>query len=464
MNFIEKLTAASRRNRSLLCVGLDPRPELLPARYRAAADPLLAWNLDIIAQTAEFAAAYKPNIAFYETLGRRGYDLLEATLRAIPPATPVIMDAKRGDIGSTAAAYATAIFDHWGADAVTLSPYLGPDSIEPFAAYADRYLFLLAHTSNPGAAALQELPSPARPLYLRLAASFTDWSAHNNIGLVVGATFPQAIAQVRAAAPDAWFLIPGVGAQGGDLEAAVRAGLRTDRSGVLINVSRGISLAAEMAEIANTLCRRINASVAAGPLALPDPARMLVETLIKLDAIRFGDFLLASGQRSPIYIDLRRVIGSPAAMRDLAAIYAGLLAPLTSDRIAAVPYGALPIAAVVSQATGLPLIYPRKQAKEHGLRRPVEGIYNEGENIVLVEDLVTSGGSVLDAAKTLRSAGLIVTDAVVFLDRLSGAGEKLANEGIRLHAAVDMNGLQETLLALGKISAAQRDALQRGRR
>jgi len=463
MNFFEKLTAAGRRNHSLLCVGLDPRPEQLPERYRFADDPLLAWNLDIIAQTADFAAAYKPNIAFYEALGRRGYDLLEATMGAVPPDIPVIMDAKRGDIGSTAAAYATAIFDRWGADAVTLSPYLGLDSVEPFAAYTDRGLFLLTHTSNPGAAALQERPTPTQPLYLRLAASLADWSAHGNIGLVVGATFPAAIARVRAVAPEAWFLIPGVGAQGGDLEAAVRAGLRADGAGVLINVSRGISLAEEMGATADRLRRRINAAVAAGPVAPPDPARELIGTLIDLEAIRFGDFLLASGKRSPIYIDLRRVIGSPSAMRRLANIYAGLLASLTADRLAAVPYGALPIAAVASQATGLPLIYPRKQAKAHGLRRPVEGIYQAGERVVLVEDLVTSGGSVLDAAETLRTAGLAVSDAVVFLDRLSGARERLAEAGIRLHAALDMDQLLETLSAMGKISAAQRDALRGNR-
>ncbi len=220
MGFFTKLQAAVERNHSLLCVGLDPNPAQAPARYRAAdgnpAATIVAWNRAIIAQTQDLVCAYKPNIAFYEALGASGMAALRQTLALIPPHIPVLLDAKRGDIGSTAEAYARACFDDLGVDGVTLSPYLGKDSIEPFARYADKGLFVLCHTSNPGAGEFQELEiadwrtldrEPNQPLYIHVARTATAWSP--NVGLVVGATFPQAIADVRSAAPQAWFLVPG---------------------------------------------------------------------------------------------------------------------------------------------------------------------------------------------------------------------------------------------------------------
>ena len=234
MGFFTKLQAAVERNNSLLCVGLDPNPAQAPARYQAAdgnpTETIVAWNRAIIAQTQDLVCAYKPNIAFYEALGAPGMEALRQTLALIPPHIPVLLDAKRGDIGSTAEAYARACFDDLGVDGVTLSPYLGKDSVEPFARHADKGLFVLCHTSNPGAGEFQELEiadwrtldrEPNQPLYIHVARTVTAWSP--NVGLVVGATFPQAIADVRSAAPQAWFLVPGIGAQGGDLEATLAA-------------------------------------------------------------------------------------------------------------------------------------------------------------------------------------------------------------------------------------------------
>ena len=257
MTFFDKLHAAIERNDSLLCVGLDPNPDQLPERYRSGdtaenlVDGLLSWNRAIVESTSDLVCAYKPNIAFYEALGLPGQQLLRETLALVPDDLPVILDAKRGDIGSTATAYARACFEELGVDAVTLSPYLGRESIEPFAAYGDKGLFVLCHTSNASAGELQALEisdwrtldrEPNQPLYLHVARAATGWSP--NVCLVVGATYPDALRAVREAAPQTWFLVPGIGAQGGD-PALLTAGLRDDGLGIIVNASRGISRAEE---------------------------------------------------------------------------------------------------------------------------------------------------------------------------------------------------------------------------
>jgi orotidine 5'-phosphate decarboxylase subfamily 2 len=234
---------------SLLCVGLDPHPNDLPAPTAEAAREFC---LRIIKATAAYAAAFKPNAAFFEMYGPEGWAALRDVIGAVKAESerrgsmiPVILDAKRGDIASTAEAYAKSAFESLGVHAITLNPYLGRDSIEPFLSYKEKGVFLLCKTSNPGAADLQDLPvSPSgTPLYEHVAHLAQGWNSGNNIGLVVGATQPAALERVRAAAHDLWFLVPGVGAQGGDLETALRLGLRSDRRGVLVNISRGISRA-----------------------------------------------------------------------------------------------------------------------------------------------------------------------------------------------------------------------------
>lgn len=255
MSFFDKLMVAAARNESLLCVGLDPTPTGLPARYRSEngdlAAGLLRWHLAILEETADLVCAYKPNIAFYEALGEAGMALLRETVAAVPSGVPVILDAKRGDMGSTATAYAKACFEVYGADAVTLSPYQGGDSVAPFAAYAGKGLFVLCHTSNPSSLEFQTLDAGGRPLYLHVAETAIRWSP--NVGLVMGATYPEAMRAVRALTPDTWFLVPGVGTQGGDLAEAVQAGLRADGMGMVINASRSVAQAddhrAQAAEI-----------------------------------------------------------------------------------------------------------------------------------------------------------------------------------------------------------------------
>jgi orotidine-5'-phosphate decarboxylase len=232
VNYFDCLAARSRAAGTLVCVGLDPAFE----RHRVEEVP--AYNRAIIEATAPYAAAFKPNIAFYEQWGLPGLRALEETLAAIPPDIPVIGDVKRGDISSTAAAYARAMFDYWGFDAVTLSGYLGRDAVDPFLDYAGKGVYVLCRTSNPGAAELQGLPlAGGRPVFEEVALRATSWSPR--VGLVVGATAPAELARVRAIAPAASLLVPGVGAQGGSAgEVVAAAGAEPGR--LVVNASRSI--------------------------------------------------------------------------------------------------------------------------------------------------------------------------------------------------------------------------------
>jgi uridine monophosphate synthetase len=252
---------------SLLCVGLDPHVSDLKSPSPASA---LDFCLNLVKQTAPYAAAFKPNAAFFEVFGAEGWTALKQVIEAIDEESkrlgsliPVVLDAKRGDIASTAEAYAKSAFETLGAHCITLSPYLGKDSIDPFLSYPEKGVFLLCKTSNAGSGDLQDIlvtidnrpstmegdtssivhgPSSVH-LYEHVAKLAQSWNTKNNIGLVVGATHVDALKRVRAAAPDLWFLSPGVGTQGGELEAALKAGLRKDGKGMLIPISRGISRA-----------------------------------------------------------------------------------------------------------------------------------------------------------------------------------------------------------------------------
>ena len=243
--FLEKRVDDSS---SLLCIGLDPHADDLSS---PAADSARDFCLDLVKQTARFAAAFKPNAAFFELFGAEGWTALKQVVEAINAESnrlgsriPIILDAKRGDIASTAEAYATSAFENLGVDCITLSPYLGKDSIEPFIRDSEKGIFLLCKTSNPGSGDLQDLVlSDGSLLYEYVARLAQSWNIQNNIGLVVGATHVEALTRVRAAATDLWFLAPGVGAQGGELESALKAGLRRDGKGMLINVSRSIARA-----------------------------------------------------------------------------------------------------------------------------------------------------------------------------------------------------------------------------
>ena len=264
MNFIEKLTSLARKNKSLLCIGLDPDPELIPDKVG-----VFEFNKAIIDATSDLVCAYKPNLAFYEALGNEGLTALKRTVDYIPDDIPVIADAKRGDIGNTARAYARTIFANFNFDAATVSPYLGFDSIEPFIQYRDKGVFILCRTSNAGAVDFQalrcEVENGYRPLFEIVALKAGQWNTHGNIGLVVGATYPEELRLIRQNHPDMPLLIPGIGAQGGDLALTVRYGVDAQGEKAIINSSRQIIYAspgkdfAEAAQrAASTLRDQIN--------------------------------------------------------------------------------------------------------------------------------------------------------------------------------------------------------------
>jgi orotidine-5'-phosphate decarboxylase len=240
MTFAERLAQAHHSSGSLVCVGLDPDPARLPRDL--GADPIYAFNRRIVDATAEFAAAYKPQIAFYGALGAESQ--LAASIRYIRERAPtalVILDAKRNDIGNTAEAYVREAFDRYDADAVTVNPYMGEDSVRPFLARPDRGAVLLCRTSNTGAHDFQDLLVDGVPLYRRVAeCAAARWNEFGNLMLVVGATYPREMADLRRAHPEVPFLVPGIGAQGGDLDATLAAGLDARGAGLLISSSRGL--------------------------------------------------------------------------------------------------------------------------------------------------------------------------------------------------------------------------------
>jgi uridine monophosphate synthetase len=335
----------------------------------------------------------------------------------------------------------------------------------------------------------------AQTVWEQVAALAAAWNERDNLGLVVGATYPDALRRVREIAPDLWILAPGVGAQGGELESALRAGLREDGLGLLIPVSRAISrsddprraareLVAEMRETARRPRLRPEAqpegsqqplrslptqTVAAGTESVLGQPKdrlgdgsggfnrpvALADALLEAGCVRFGQFTLKSGLRSPIYLDLRQLISAPALLSQVASAYVARLAELKFDRLAALPYAALPIGTAISLQGGWPMIYPRKEAKEYGTAATIEGAYAAGERAVVIDDLATTGGSKFEAIDKLKAAGLAVEDVVVLIDRQSGAAEALAEAGYRLHAVFTLSAMLDHWEQTGRVPAEQ---------
>jgi orotidine-5'-phosphate decarboxylase len=274
LKFSERLVRAHAAADSLVCVGLDPDLTRLPEDLRSDPEPLLAFNRRIVDATRDLCAAYKPQIAFYSALGKEAE--LAASIRYIrerAPAALVILDAKRGDIGNTAEAYAREAFERYDADAVTVNPYMGEDAVLPFLARPERGAVLLCRTSNPGGHDFQDLAIEGLPLYRRVAQrAATRWNRHGNLMLVVGATRPQEMAELRRAHPELSFLVPGIGAQGGDLDGILSAGLDAGGKGLLVSSSRAViyagggtsaAIRAAAAELHGAInSRRVRAAVA----------------------------------------------------------------------------------------------------------------------------------------------------------------------------------------------------------
>jgi uridine monophosphate synthetase len=437
MDFFSHLEEVCHEKNSLLCVGLDPRVEVLPGQ--SARNAIVSFNKKLIEATLPFASAYKPNIAFYEAWGEEGLLALEESLALLPEGTPVILDAKRGDIGPTAEAYAVSAYRFPRVGCVTLSPYMGRDAVDPFLKDQSKGVFALARTSNPSAAEIQDLRVKKEPLYLRVARVAAGWD--RRVGLVVAGNDPEALLRLRQALPDTWFLSPGIGAQGGTAEQAVAAGLRRDGLGLLVVVAREIANSSTPAATAQRLRDEINTARAKtltdrklGHVPMSKLKKKLLRGLIKTKCFRLGEFTLKSGLRSPFYVDLRRVSADPKVLRLAGKAYAELARDLSFRSIAGIPVAALPLASAASLEMGRPLIYPRIPPKPHGTGNAIEGDWTSGEKVLLLDDLITTGKSKEEAIDVLRGEGLVVEDLVVLLERGAQGRKDMESRGVRLHA------------------------------
>lgn len=256
MTFINKLRQISRKNNSLLCVGLDVDLDRIPKFLLAEKHPAQVFNKAIIEATADLVCAYKSNVAFYEAMGEEGWRTLRRTRQYVPEEIPLIADAKRGDIGNTARMYARAFFEDFGFDAITVNPYMGFDAVEPFLKFEDKCAFVLCLTSNPSANDFQRIVGEKGQIFEQVARRVVDWSRHGSCGLVVGATQAEDLRRVREIAPHLPILIPGVGAQGGDLAMAVRGGGDASGQLAIISVARAVLYASDGRDFANRARQR----------------------------------------------------------------------------------------------------------------------------------------------------------------------------------------------------------------
>ncbi|MGA2110960.1 MAG: orotidine-5'-phosphate decarboxylase [Anaerolineales bacterium] len=461
--FFTWLQERAQRIDSLLCVGLDPHLDQLP---EPSADAAVAFCRRLIQATSDLALAFKPNSAFFETLGPAGLRALHEVIGFIPPEVPVILDVKRGDIPESSTAYAQAAFGVYGAQAVTVSPYLGKDALLPFMRDSHRGVFILCRSSNPGAEEIQGLSAEGLSLYERVALLAQSWNQFGNVGLVVGATDVVALQRVRALVPELWFLVPGVGPQGGNLRSALEAGLRADGLGMLVSVSRSLSQVEKPGQVAENLVeemRTIRRQLPRGPGRFPGRAsteiRQLADLLLDCGCVRFGQFTLKSGQQSPIYIDLRRLVSRPDHLARIARAYLPILRSLSFQRLAGIPYAGLPIATAVALQGHWPMIYPRRETKDYGTRATIEGEFTPGETVAVLDDVATTGETKLEALERLHQAGLLVNDVVVLVDREQGAEAALRGQGVRLSSVARLTDLVALWKEQGKMNAAEAEAV-----
>jgi uridine monophosphate synthetase len=470
MNFFDKLYNNILQNQSLLFVGLDPNPEMMPAHYESpdVISSLEKWLQSIITETADFVCAYKPTLGFYEALGIPGLELLHKTLAAVPNHIPIILDAKHSDL-NTSTVFARTIFTEWQVDAITLSPYTGQDHVAPFLVYPDKAVFILCCTSNPGAEALQQYPTNESPLYLQVVKESKNWGTPEQVGLEVGTTNPDILGLIRAVAPERMILARSIWAEGGNLNRILEAGLNNNGDGLLIPVPQDMLANPRLFEEIQSLRAEINQArtkiihdASTCSVWLPDvcllnqhPQHDLILQLYDLGCIMFGEFVQASGAIFPYYIDLRKIISNPQIFNQVLSAYEKILQNLTFDRLAGIPYGSLPTATGLALRLHCPMIFPRKEVKAHGTRRVIEGDFHPGETVVVVDDILISGKSVIEGAEKLESAGLNIRDIVVFIDHEQGVNNRLLEKGYRGHAVLTISEIINTLYESGRINEEQ---------
>jgi uridine monophosphate synthetase len=480
MNFIDKLNGAIARNQSLLCIGLNPDPEVVPVAFSDGDGVpdvyrLELWLKDLISQTAPLVCAYEITLEFYVALGPEGLNLLHKILSAIPEYIPVILDAKHSDL-STATVFAQTIFCHWKVDAVTLIPYAGQDVVAPFLVYPDKAVFVLCITSNPSASVFQEYPSAESPLYLQITREAQAWGTPEQLGLEVGVAAPESLARIRQLAPERVVLSSTSWTDDSTLTQLLGAGLDANGDGLLIPVPQRLlsheqpaertKRIDDLREVIQQERHRIASGNPTCSVWVPNvcflqhhPYEDLILQLYDMGCIAFGDHVQSSGLTFPYYVDLRKIISNPQVFHQILTAYADILKDLAFDRIAGIPYGSLPTATGLALRLGYPMIFPRKEVKTYGARRLIEGAYEAGETIVVIDDILITGKSVMEGAEKIQAEGLIVQDIVVLIDHGKGVKETLKQRGYQGHAVLTISEIAETLYEARRINQAQFDVL-----
>lgn len=473
MNFAEKLNQAIAINNSLLIVGLDPNPEMIsPDFVQGEQNNLIenieVWLLWVIKSTSDRVCAYKPTLGFYQALGIEGSNLLQRILVAIPQSIPIILDAKHSDL-NTSTVFAKTIFEQWQVDAVTLTPFAGQDHAAPYLVYSDKAVFILSHTSNPQAKALQQYPSPEQPFYLQVVQEAQSWATPQQLYLEVGTTNPEVLKKIRAIAPERTILLRSLWNNKNNLESLMNKGLNNTGEGLLIPIPQDFLSTCNLATEVAQLNQKINnyrqsriQEVSSCELWTPDvclltqhPYQDLILQLFDIGCLLFGEYIQASGATFSYYIDLRKIISNPQIFNQVLNAYGDIVQKLEFDRIAGIPYGALPTATGLALNLQRPMIFPRKEVKAHGTRRLIEGNFNPGEKVVVIDDILISGKSVMEGADKLKSAGLEIEDIVVFIDHEAGVKDRLAKNGYRALSVLTISEITETLYESGRINQTQ---------
>jgi uridine monophosphate synthetase len=422
----------------------------------------------VIESTSDRVCAYKPTLGFYEALGMAGLQLLARILAAIPKSLPVILDAKHSDL-NTSTVFAKAIFEQWQVDAVTLTPYAGQDHAAPFLVYTDKAVFILAHTSNPKAEILQRYPSFEQPFYLQVVQEAQSWATPEQLYLEVGTTNTEVLGKIRAIASERTILLRSLWSKKNNLEALINIGLNSMGEGLLIPIPQDFLASNHLAtEVAN-LNQKLNTyrvaktnQAASCDIWTPDvclltfhPYQALILELFDIGCLLFGEYVQASGATFSYYIDLRKIISNPHLFNQVLDAYGDIVRQLEFDRIAGIPYGALPTATGLALNLQRPMIFPRKEVKAHGTRRLIEGNFHPGEKVVVIDDILISGKSVMEGAEKLKSAGLKIEDIVVFIDHEGGVKDRLRDNGYRAHSVLSISEITNTLYEAGRINQEQ---------
>lgn len=472
MNFTDKLNQAIAINNSLLIVGLDPNPEMMPNQYLQGETSLIeaieAWLLWVIESTCDRVCAYKPTLGFYQALGIAGLQLLERILVAIPQSIPIILDAKHSDL-NTSTVFAKAIFEQWQVDAVTLTPYAGQDHAAPFLVYCDKAVFILAHTSNPKAETLQRYPNLEQPFYLQVVKEAQSWATPKQLYLEVGTTNVGVLQKIRAIAPERTILLRSLWSKKNNLESLINTGLNSIGEGLLIPIPQDFLAQENLGDKVATLNQNINVyreakqnQAASCNIWTPNvcllnshPYQALILELFDIGCLLFGEYVQASGATFSYYIDLRKIISNPRIFNQVLDAYGDIVQQLEFDRIAGIPYGALPTATGLALNLQRPMIFPRKEVKAHGTRRLIEGNFQPGEKVVVIDDILISGKSVMEGAEKLKSAGLKIKDIVVFIDHEAGVKTRLADNGYNAYSVLGISEITDTLYEAGRINQEQ---------